>query len=635
MRPIWFVMAVLTLLLSHIIRTIRWRVILSRSGVEVSNTRPLAALSVGYLINTLLPLRLGELVRTGLLSYTVRTRFSTVLATVFVERLIDLAVLILLFVALIGWQAAPRLVSGSLITLLALGTLVVLLARSTLARRVALELASLFNENVKSAILHFCYLVTQLLFKPSLLTRGRFWALTVAMWGAALASLGLFAVAAHQDFAVTFLAVYGDATQGQPTSLAVLNAPWLLAYLTLPIPIILIYAYLSGFNALAGLRGGLRAISRLEVYGGGELRSRSQTFNSLGHYNAFLDRHYRGHGGLLSEFEQRGIEDVLVHRVFHGGSGAITALVEVSGKLRVRKFATGALGAKLRIQREWLRNHCAELPLVEILETRADGEDYFYDMAFIGGSRDLYEGIHSEPVGMSTALLDDVIERMSRFHASSACESASDSVVADYIASKVLANYRSIRTEFQDVIALGWIDLNGEPFDLDQLRMMEDPKWFLDRLTDRRQSSIHGDLTIENIMLEGANLESGRWFLIDPNPVNGFQSPLIDFAKLMQSLHLGYEALHKAPRASLVGNRLTVGLHRSFQYESIYRHTVERLTQRLGANGMQQVYLHELINYLRLIPYQLRANREAGLAFFGGLCLLVREFHLAYPAQRL
>lgn len=48
---------------------------------------------------------------------------------------------------------------------------------------------------------------------------------------------------------------------------------------------------------------------------------------------------------------------------------------------------------------------------------------------------------------------------------------------------------------------------------------------------------------------------------------------------------------------------------------------------------MQQVYLHELVNYLRLIPYQLRANREAGLAFFGGLCLLVREFQIAYPAR--
>ncbi|MDC6657937.1 hypothetical protein OEZ74_27055, partial [Leclercia adecarboxylata] len=122
---------------------------------------------------------------------------------------------------------------------------------------------------------------------------------------------------------------------------------------------------------------------------------------------------------------------------------------------------------------------------------------------------------------MSMALVDDVIERMSSFHAISACEPASDAVVADYIATKVVANYRTIRAEFQDILDMGWIELNGEPFDLAQLEMMEDPEALVGRLTDRRQSSIHGDLTIENIMLEGTVLEPGRWFLIDPNPVNG------------------------------------------------------------------------------------------------------------------
>jgi len=87
------------------------------------------------------------------------------------------------------------------------------------------------------------------------------------------------------------------------------------------------------------------------------------------------------------------------------------------------------------------------------------------------------------------------------------------------------------------------------------------------------------------------------------------------------------------PNCQPVANEAGAGLHRSFQYESVYRHVVDGLTQRLGADGMQQVYLHELVNYLRLIPYQLRANREAGLAFFGGLCLLVREFQIAYPAR--
>ncbi|MNN49165.1 hypothetical protein D3C81_1636750 [compost metagenome] len=101
----------------------------------------------------------------------------------------------------------------------------------------------------------------------------------------------------------------------------------------------------------------------------------------------------------------------------------------------------------------------------------------------------------------------------------------------------------------------------------------------------------------------------------------------------MQSLHLGYEALHKAPRATLSGNRLSVGLHRSSQYESIHTHVVTDLAVRFGSDVVREIHLHEWINYLRLIPYQLRANREAGLAFFGCLCMLVRDFDRAYPGE--
>lgn len=632
MKVTWFLAAVSMLLLSHIARAIRWRLILSQSGIEISNTKPLAALSVGYLINTLLPFRIGELVRSGLLSYTVRARFSTVLATVFVERLIDLAVLIIITCVTIGVFANPSLFLSTIGAFFILSVLAFMLWRSTLIRYFTLKLASIFNENAKSAILHFCYLTTQLLFQSSLLASKRFLILTVAIWSSALISLFIFAEAADQKFSTSFLTVYGYAIQSSLTSID-WNELWLFTYLTLPIPIILTYAYISGFNAFTGLSHALRSATRLDIYGAGQLCSRAQTFNSIKHYNDFLDRHYSGLGGLLSEFEQRGIDDVLVHRVFHGGSGAITALIEVSGSLRVRKFATGMQGDKLRIQREWLKEHKSKLPLVDILETRAEGKDFFYDMAFVGGSRDFYEGIHSEPMKASTNLLQDVIEKISNFHLATNQEMASESIIEDYISNKALTNYRMIREEFQDILDLGWIELNGEPFNLERLNILEDPAWFLSRLTDRRQSCIHGDLTIENIMLEGSASQPERWFLIDPNPVNGFQSPLIDFAKLMQSLHLGYESLHKAPRASLTGSRLTIGLHRSFQYESLYRYAVINLTHRLGEQGMQQIYIHEIINYLRLIPYQLRANRQAGLAFFGGLCILVREFENFYPVD--
>ena len=175
--------------------------------------------------------------------------------------------------------------------------------------------------------------------------------------------------------------------------------------------------------------------------------------------------------------------------------------------------------------------------------------------------------------------------------------------------------------------------LNGLPFDLSVLEIFNNRDWFISQFKDRRQSCIHGDLTIENIMLVNLSSSDHDWFLIDPNPDNIFQSPLIDFSKLMQSLHLGYESLHRMPRVSLVGNRLSVDLHRSSHYEQIYIYLTDTLKSKFGKDVVKQIYLHELINYLRLIPYQLKYSRESGLVFFSCLCLLLRDFERMYPKE--
>ncbi|WP_167522062.1 MULTISPECIES: lysylphosphatidylglycerol synthase domain-containing protein [Xanthomonas] len=627
-----FVLAVIALMTAHVVRTVRWRILLSACDVQVSNVRPLTALSVGYLVNTLLPLRLGELVRTWLLSSTTRSRFSTVLGTVVVERLVDLLVVGLLMSVTVGYHARLNAVAWTLLIPFA-AVLGLFAIRSLLGLRRSLWLlASIFNEGIKSAILHLFFVVLELIFNRRIFRSARFWGLTLLMWGLYLGSLVLFARASQASLWALFSSVYVHALDLRSLLSLNLHDAWLLTYLTLPVPLILIYAYLSGFNALSGLRAALRAATRLEHYSGSVPGGRLHGFRSDDQYHSFLDRYFRGEGGLLSDFEQRGIGDVQVHRVFHGGSGAITALVEVDNRLRVRKFASGSLADKLAIQHDWLHAHREELPLVQVLSTRADNGDYFYDMAYVGGSRDLYEGIHTDPLEHSISTLDHVIDAMAAFHQLTRAEDAGADVVGAYVDAKVIANFAVIEREFEDIFQLQVINLNGESFELSKLQFLKNRAWFVSKFRHRQQASIHGDLTIENIMLD-ASAENSKWFLIDPNPVNGFQSPLIDFAKLMQSLHLGYEALHKMPRATLSDNKMSVGLHRSAQYERIHAHVTKEIERRFGSDVVKEVALHEIVNYLRLIPYQLRASREAGLAFFGCLCILVREFDRMYPGE--
>ena len=628
-----FVAAFSILLAAHIVRTVRWRILLSGCGIEVSNVRPLTALSVGYLINALLPYRLGEIIRVWLLSYSARSRFSSVFATVLVERLADLFVIALFM--FVSAETKEELDVPVLALVLVTLVLSVVFAIKNLSRlRLGVwMLSSIFNEGLKSGILHFFFTVIDLLFSRSIFWRGRFWALTCTMWFLYAVSLQLFAYAVGVDFLSAFTKVYMSAMNAGTLLDINMQEKGLFLYLILPIPLVLIYAYFSGFNALSGLKGALRDITRIDHFIEFKPFGLQRGFQSEDLYHSFLDRYFHGRGGLLSMFEQRGINDVQVHRIFQGGSGAVTALIEIDNQLCVRKFASGSIAGKLIDQHNWLINNASRLPLVQVLASHSLNEDYSYDMVYLSGSRNLYEGIHTDPVEKSIQLIDSVLNAISTFHDATKVQNAEYSEVAAYIDAKVIANFATIEREYDDILQLDSIELNGEIFKLSRLKILKDREWFISRLRNRRQSSIHGDLTIENIILDGLSDSPKTWFLIDPNPINGFQSPLIDFAKLMQSLHLGYESLHKMPRAKFTGNRLVVGLHRSSQYERIHVHVVNQLRRSLGSDVMKEIDLHEIINFLRLIPYQIRSNKEAGLAFFGCLCMLIREFDNKYLGE--
>ncbi|MCS7207474.1 MAG: flippase-like domain-containing protein [Dehalococcoidia bacterium] len=85
-------------------RTLRWRVILHPLG-RPSLGRLWTVLTVGYMANNLLPVRLGELVRSYFLWEKERISATSALATIVVERVFDGLTLLLL--ALLMWSFMP------------------------------------------------------------------------------------------------------------------------------------------------------------------------------------------------------------------------------------------------------------------------------------------------------------------------------------------------------------------------------------------------------------------------------------------------------------------------------------------------------------------------------------------------
>ncbi len=92
----WALATIPIQLLSHYIRAIRWRTILKPLMNPKSTLNLFSAVMVGYFFNNLLP-RGGEFVRPYVYAKREKVSYSSVFATIIVERIIDLITLVLLF----------------------------------------------------------------------------------------------------------------------------------------------------------------------------------------------------------------------------------------------------------------------------------------------------------------------------------------------------------------------------------------------------------------------------------------------------------------------------------------------------------------------------------------------------------
>ncbi|MCJ7513317.1 MAG: flippase-like domain-containing protein [Anaerolineales bacterium] len=120
MEPGYLGLAAAVFLLSMLARAVSWWLLLTRS---VSLGRTLATLNEGYLLNNLLPWRLGELGRAVLLGRQPGMSTLRVLSTIVIERTYDVILGTTLLVAMLpvvlrlGWASRAALIWGGAVGL--------------------------------------------------------------------------------------------------------------------------------------------------------------------------------------------------------------------------------------------------------------------------------------------------------------------------------------------------------------------------------------------------------------------------------------------------------------------------------------------------------------------------------------
>ncbi len=89
----WVFLSLAFSLLSHVVRAIRWKMLIEPSGYNLSVLNSFYAVMAGYLANLALP-RMGEVSRCGMLNRKTKIPVNVLIGTVIVERAIDVICLL-------------------------------------------------------------------------------------------------------------------------------------------------------------------------------------------------------------------------------------------------------------------------------------------------------------------------------------------------------------------------------------------------------------------------------------------------------------------------------------------------------------------------------------------------------------
>ena len=159
----WLIPAVIVQLIAHWIRSVRWQYFLGNlKKIPVSTL--FSATMIGYMGNTVLPAHLGEIIRANVVGHGEKIPTSSVLATVVIERIIDMFSLLIIMVAVLLIYPFPDLVkTGGYIMLVGTVGLALFLVLLKMQNQPTMEfirfflkfLPQKFSERIESMIVAF------------------------------------------------------------------------------------------------------------------------------------------------------------------------------------------------------------------------------------------------------------------------------------------------------------------------------------------------------------------------------------------------------------------------------------------------------------------------------------------------
>ena len=623
--------AIVCLTCSHICKAKRWQLFVSVYE-NIPDTLLISSLSAGYLINFFVPFHIGDLCCAWLAGRKMHNGVGHSLATVIVDRMLDVLSVAVIFIVTSFFVPGTAIGSAArtyIILLLVVAVLLIpVLCLNRQIKQSALYICSVFNDRIKFRLLFFLWsLISSFkdLFRK--VPKGKLILYTLTTWAGYLVSYTLVAGVLSSvgsqttlpDMLLTMFRVQSvvQSTFGSTSSILSTTAEILLIVFVLaPLPLLLIGSLLLS----------RRQEKTTNVESPILLLPQFKPDEQL----QFLQNYFEGRDRKSIHEYLSMNNDVGILRDYSAGSDATTMLCVREDQTVFRKYAFGPAVEKLNQQAQWILDHAGTLPLPEITLEKKGSDSYCYDMRYASEGVTLFQYIYSHPIEQSWSILEQILTDLRHQLHAPLGPAVSQQELESYIDSKVTANLRQI-SQSRTLRALTEPDtliINGRTCkNLPQLKFMLEKEHLLSIFSGDLSSVIHGDLTLENIICYTTGEHPVPYYLIDPNPGNPVCTPTLDYGKLLQSLHGKYEFLGQHPTARLTGNTIDFLLPDSSQYNKTYQLLREWMAANLTKEDIRRVYYHEIIHWLRLMPYRLRRNEGTAEQYYAALILVMNDVY--------
>ena len=624
------IIAIVLVCLAHFIRTLRWELFVKT--YEKPNTKKLLqSLSIGYFINSFIPFKAGDLVRAWISGRKMKNGRGFALATVIVDRYLDILVVGILF-AIFSAFNLDSADSVWFYMFLAVGVLAVTLLVYILrgyVKKILKNIAGIFNARIEIRLLRFFWSLIwsfKDIFKK--ISKTQLLLETLGMWILYLMSYYCFAAfLSHQGSNMNWLDVFymlftkNSIHVGSLGAITVtqgmLNAQmiWTGIYLFVPIVILFVISLC------------------LKSKNDGSVDSEEAYLNLIPQLDEderlnFLETYFSNERREYIESYLKINQNILIIRDYSAGSNATTMLCMNNGKNFFRKYAFGADGDKLYQQIEWLQRFKDIIPLPDIMQYQKKDNFCYYDMPYDSQAVGLFDYAHSMPKENAWKFIKKATECLEKSLYKVNQRPADKATIDEYIKSKVNKNLDKIMNakylkrlmEYDDII------INGRSFhNLPYYLPYLSEEHLYDIFKNDTYSEIHGDLTIENIICTRNADGDDDFYIIDPNTGNVHDSSNLDYGKLLQSIHGGYEFLMATKNVSIERNRINFVFTKSEAYTYLYDMLDKYMQEHFAKERVKSIYYHEIIHWLRLMPYKIEKNGKRVLLFYAGMLMVMND----------